>query len=141
MPCVNNFDYNKASSNLEKINKYINDVGDTSAKPDWKRVYNTAIGKIKEFETNILNNNATFSNCIITEYNNANSNANPSVQNKGANKLKQNADKYKYMDELIAGSKVRFDDHQFVYNNNIFKMLYLSSGILTMSFLIFKVIH
>ena len=42
---------------------------------------------------------------------------------------------------LLSSSKERYQNHLYIYNNNIFKMIYLSSGILTVSFLIFKVVQ
>ena len=58
--------------------------------------------------------------------------------NEKANKINNAIENYK---TLLSSSKIRFENHQYIYNNNIFKMIYLSSGILTTGFLILKIVQ
>jgi hypothetical protein len=141
--CAHSFGHTPTDQYLNDLSSAIMNMGADTTTPGWIKVYKQAMNK-PAFKA-LAAENLTYSDCIRDETAEKEQDAavvvtTTDLEEEHQKKLKQNAAKYKNMDELIAGSKVRFDDHQFIYNNNIFKMIYLSSGILTMSFLIFKVV-
>ena len=75
---------------------------------------------------------------IINDTTSACITGNSVVNTKVSNNLNDLKNKQKYLETLRNGTNVRFDDTKYIYNHNIFKMIYLLSGIGYMSFVIFK---
>ncbi len=95
----------------------------------FKKDFNKILEKMDKLSDNIIKNQYIVSKCISPQLG-----VNP-IQHESKTSLEKRKE---YLDGLVNGTNVRFDDHKFIYNNNIFKMIYLLTGMGYMGFLIFK---
>ena len=140
---------------LSKANSYQTDLNNYMGHPPLYETYTTKyfkspVGTSSSFNNLINTNLPTLLTSINTDIFNITNELNTLTRCIGnyvssdsdfTNKSKELAElriRRQYLETLKNGTNVRFDDSKYIYNHNMFKMIYLLSGIGYMSFIIFK---